>query len=52
MFSFNTKLYVFGGENNQDDKACQDFHEFCVRTHSWKELSKASKDYEFAPRKS
>ena len=48
MFSFDTKLYVFGGWNI--NKACQDFHEFCVKTHSWKELSKDHKDYEFTPR--
>jgi N-acetylneuraminic acid mutarotase len=51
MFSVDDKLYVFGGANNKDYKVCQDLNEFCVKTHSWKELSKDHKDYEFTPRK-
>ncbi len=51
MFSFENKLYLFGGTEDKDDKVFQDFHEFCVKTQSWKELSKAHKDYELTPRK-
>ena len=50
MFSFEDTLYVFGGYNNKNYKACNDFDEFCVKTHCWKELSRDHKDYEFAPR--
>jgi len=50
MFSVDDKLYLFGGANNKDRKACQDLHEFSVKTHCWKELSKDHKDYEFTPR--
>jgi N-acetylneuraminic acid mutarotase len=50
MFAFENKLYVFGGMNFNNYKACNDFHGFCVKTQCWKELSKAHKDYEFTPR--
>ncbi len=53
MFSFEDTLYVFGGFDNHYKKleACNDFHEFCVKTHYYcKELSKDHKDYEFTPR--
>ena len=50
MFSFEAKVYVFGGENFWDRKASQDFHEFCVKTQRWNEISKDHKDYEFTSR--
>ena len=51
MFSFENKLFVFEGLNNNNYKACNNFDEFCAKTHCWKELSKDHKDYEFTPRK-
>ena len=51
MFSFEDTLYVFGGANNKNLQTCNDFDEFCVKAHCWKELSRDHKDYEFTPRR-
>jgi len=48
MFSFEDKLYLFGGEK---EGACHnDFHEFSIKTHCWEELSTYPTNNWFSPR--
>jgi N-acetylneuraminic acid mutarotase len=39
MFSFEKKLYVFGGVKNKDKNASKDFYEFNLKTGCWSKLS-------------
>ena len=44
MFSFENKLYVFGGIRWR--KTLKDFYKFCIKTRSWSNLSKTCENYE------